>query len=97
MEFTDTCAGDIPEPRLKIKVDEKLEKYKCGMHTKHIQKYQQSVTCEKGRRIRADEEKQDRQGYAERMEFRVSGKILDRVRVFEYLGRVLADNNVDLV
>ena len=56
------------------------------------QKHVASKTCEKGRKRREHEQKQDAQAAAEEVSFTVNGIELERVREFIYLGRVLRED-----
>ena len=85
-----------PEADIIIEEDGELPKCDlCGMRTKDIPKHVKSTICQKARKRRGFEMKQDLQAEADGVKFWVNGKELDRVREFRYLGRILCDNDSD--
>lgn len=85
-----------PTANIQIEGDGILPKCElCGMRTKNVEKHKKSPTCLKARKRRGNEIRQDLQAEAEKVEFRVNGKKLKRVKEFRYLGRILTENDND--
>ena len=64
---------------------------------KNMERHVSSATCRKAEQRRVNEKRQDEQHEAEEVVFEVNGKRLERVRAFNYLGRVLTENDDDSV
>ena len=64
-----------------------------GLRSKDLQKHQQLRTCGQARQRRTNEQKQDEQYKAGKVEFTVNGKKLQQVKQFRYLGRIFTDND----
>ena len=65
------------------------------MFAKDMQTHTKSKTCQVLRRKRGNEKKVDEQERAENVQFFVNGKRIGRVRKFNYLGRILRDDDDD--
>ena len=85
-----------PQADLVISGDRNVVKCDaCGMKTCNLNKHQTSDTCKKLRKRRDNEKKQNLQAEAENAEFRINGKLIEKVHHFKYLGRWLSDNDDD--
>ena len=60
-----------------------------------LEKHQKTSTCKKISKRRENERKQDLQAEADKVEFFINGKKIERVHRFKYLGRWLCDNDDD--
>ena len=65
------------------------------MFSKDVRKHQKTRECRIGREWRKCKQLQDKQAEAEKVEFFLYGKKLERVHKFKYLGRVLREDYDD--
>ena len=85
-----------PEAKIIIKEDgEAMRCDLCGMFTLDMDRHKRTKTCQLNQERRKKERLQDRQAEAERQKFFVYGHELERVREFEYLGRILREDDDD--
>ena len=85
-----------PEAKLEIEGEGELQRcLKCGMFVQNMTTHLNSYTCKKGRKRRENEFRQDEQARAEEVDFFVNGNQIERVKHFNYLGRILSDRDDD--
>ena len=65
------------------------------MQAKDLKKHEKTDICQKARRRRNFETKQDRQAEADDVNFWVNERKLEKVREFQYLGQILCDDDDD--
>ena len=85
-----------PEKSIIIDDDGLLPKCpKCKMHNGNMEKHIESATCRRLAVRRQNEVLQDQQATAGNVKFYIKGKEIERVKEFEYLGRIISDNDDD--
>ena len=60
-----------------------------------MEKHIDSATCKRLSVRRQNEALQDQQATADNVKFYIKGKEIERVKEFEYLGRIISDNDDD--
>ena len=65
------------------------------MHSGNLEKHIDNTTCKRLATRRNNEILQDKQVIAENVKFYIQGKEIERVREFEYLGRIISDSDDD--
>ena len=85
-----------PEKNITIDDDGVLPKCpRCKMHCANMEKHMRSTTCERLSNRRQNEVLQDQQAMANDVKFYIQGEEIEKVKEFEYLGRILTDNDDD--
>ena len=84
-----------PEASVSVNGDATERCEMCGMFTTNMAKHQNTQTCKKGRTRRRNEDLQDKQAEGDKVEFKVYGETLERVKEFKYLGRILREDDDD--
>ena len=67
----------------------------CGQKCYNLESHKKTGTCKKLALRRRNEKMQDLQAKANRIEFFINGKSIERVKKFKYLGRWFTDNDDD--
>ena len=83
-----------PDVDIKIKKDDTLEKCKlCYMRSPNKSRHQHTATCKRLVQRRMNERKEREQVEAENVKFTVNGKEIEEVSKFQYLGRILCNDD----